>query len=91
MIDNNSNNGVDKIFQYGDYNHMRHASGDEGWNFSVVTQTLTPGIWNKILKFGVGILSFQKQSRIQTTRPSLSVWTKVLLLLWKLWAHALGR
>ena len=47
VIDNNSNKTVDKIFQYGDYNQMRHASSDEGWNFSVVTQTLTPGIWNK--------------------------------------------
>ncbi|MDC0807627.1 hypothetical protein POG02_11775, partial [Collinsella aerofaciens] len=36
VIDNNSNNGVDKLFQYGDYNYMRHASGDDGWNFSVV-------------------------------------------------------
>lgn len=47
VIDNNSNNSVDKIYQFGDYNHMRHAQGDDGWNFSVVTQTLTPGVWNK--------------------------------------------
>lgn len=47
VIDNNSNNSVDKIYQFGDYNHMRHAQGDDGWNFSVVTQTMTPGTWNK--------------------------------------------
>ena len=47
VIDNNSNNSVDKIYQFGDYNHLRHAQGDEGWDFSVVTQTLTPGVWNK--------------------------------------------
>ena len=47
VIDNNSNNSVDKIYQFGDYNHMRHAQGDDGWNFSVVTQTMTPGVWNK--------------------------------------------
>jgi phage minor structural protein len=47
VIDNNSNNGIDKIHQFGDYNHMRHAQGDDGWNFSVVTQTMTPGTWNK--------------------------------------------
>ena len=47
VIDNNSNNSVDKIYQFGDYNHLRHAQGDEGWNFSVVTQTLTPGLWTK--------------------------------------------
>jgi phage minor structural protein len=47
VIDNNSNNSVDKIYQFGDYNHMRHAQGDDGWNFSVVSQTMTPGTWNK--------------------------------------------
>lgn len=47
VIDNNSNNSVDKIYQFGDYNHMRHAQGDDGWNFSVVTQAMTPGVWNK--------------------------------------------
>ncbi len=47
VIDNNSNNSVDKIYQFGDYNHLRHAQGDDGWNFSVVTQTMTPGVWNK--------------------------------------------
>ena len=47
VIDNNSNNSVDKIYQFGDYNYMRHAQGDDGWNFSVVTQTMTPGTWNK--------------------------------------------
>ena len=47
VIDNNSNNSVDKIYQFGDYNHMRHAQSDEGWNFSVVTQAMTPGVWNK--------------------------------------------
>lgn len=47
VIDNNSNNSVDKIYQFGDYNYMRHAQGDDGWNFSVVTQAMTPGVWNK--------------------------------------------
>lgn len=47
VIDNNSNNSVDKIYQFGDYNYLRHAQGDDGWNFSVVTQTMTPGTWNK--------------------------------------------
>ena len=47
VIDNNSNNSVDKIYQFGDYNYFRHAQGDDGWNFSVVTQTMTPGTWSK--------------------------------------------
>lgn len=47
VIDNNSNNSVDKIYQFGDYNYFRHAQGDEGWDFSVVTQTMTPGTWSK--------------------------------------------
>nr|DAR96496.1 MAG TPA: Neck appendage protein [Caudoviricetes sp.] len=47
VIDNNSNNSVDRIYQFGDYNYFRHAQGDDGWNFSVVTQTVTPGTWSK--------------------------------------------
>ena len=92
VIDNNSNNGVDKLFQYGDYNYMRHASGDDGWNFSVVTQTLVPGTWNKNSEIWCRHFVIPKETKSDTDSP-----TKFIRLddsvaaLWKLWAHALGQ
>ena len=92
VIDNNSNNGVDKLFQYGDYNYMRHASSDDGWNFSVVTQTLVPGIWNKNSEIWCRHFVIPKETKSDTDSP-----TKFIRLddsvaaLWKLWAHALSQ
>ena len=92
VIDNNSNNGVDKLFQYGDYNYMRHASGDDGWNFSVVTQTLVPGTWNKNSEIWCKHFVIPKETKSDTDSP-----TKFIRLddsvaaLWKLWAHALSQ
>lgn len=92
VIDNNSNNEVDKLFQYGDYNYMRHASGDDGWNFSVVTQTLTPGTWNKNSEIWCRHFVIPKETKSDTDSP-----TKFIRLddsvaaLWKLWAHALSQ
>lgn len=92
VIDNNSNNGVDKLFQYGDYNYMRHASGDDGWNFSVVTQTLVPGTWNKNSEIWCRHFVIPKEIKSDTDSP-----TKFIRLddsvaaLWKLWAHALSQ
>ena len=92
VIDNNSNNGVDKLFQYGDYNYMRHASGDDGWNFSVVTQTLVPGTWNKNSEIWCRHFVIPKETKSDTDSP-----TKFIRLddsvaaLWKLWAHALSQ
>ena len=92
VIDNNSNNGVDKLFQYGDYNYMRHASSDDGWNFSVVTQTLVPGTWNKNSEIWCKHFVIPKETKSDTDSP-----TKFIRLddsvaaLWKLWAHALSQ
>lgn len=92
VIDNNSNNGVDKLFQFGDYNYMRHASGDDGWNFSVVTQTLVPGTWTKNSEIWCRHFVIPKETKSDTDSP-----TKFIRLddsvaaLWKLWAHALGQ
>ena len=92
VIDNNSNNGVDKIFQYGDYNHMRHASGDEGWNFSVVTQTLVPGTWNKNSEIWCRHFVIPKKTKSDTDSPTEFVrLDDSVAALWKLWAHALGQ
>ena len=92
VIDNNSNNGVDKLFQFGDYNYMRHASGDDGWNFSVVTQTLVPGTWKKNSEIWCRHFVIPKETKSDTDSP-----TKFIRLddsvaaLWKLWAHALSQ
>lgn len=92
VIDNNSNHAVDKIFQYGDYNHMRHASSDEGWNFSVVTQTLTPGIWNKNSEIWCRHFVIPKKTKSDTDAPTEFIrLDESVAALWKLWAHALGQ
>lgn len=92
VIDNNSNHTVDKIFQYGDYNHMRHASSDEGWNFSVVTQTLTPGIWNKNSEIWCRHFVIPKKTKSDTDAPTEFIrLDESVAALWKLWAHALGQ
>lgn len=92
VIDNNSNKTVDKIFQYGDYNHMRHASGDDGWNFSVVTQTLTPGIWNKNSEIWCRHFVIPKKTKSDTDAPTEFIrLDESVAALWKLWAHALGQ
>ena len=92
VIDNNSNNTVDKIFQYGDYNQMRHASSDEGWNFSVVTQTLTPGIWNKNSEIWCRHFVIPKKTKSDTDAPTEFIrLDESVAALWKLWAHALGQ
>ena len=92
VIDNNSNNSVDKILQYGDYNHMRHASGDDGWNFSVVTQTLVPGAWNKNSEIWCRHFVIPKKTKSDTDSPTEFVrLDDSVAALWKLWAHALGQ
>lgn len=92
VIDNNSNKTVDKIFQYGDYNYMRHASGDDGWNFSVVTQTLTPGVWNKNSEIWCRHFVIPKKTKSDTDAPTEFIrLDESVAALWKLWAHALGQ
>ena len=92
VIDNNSNNSVDKVFQYGDYNHMRHASGDDGWNFSVVTQTLTPSLWKKNSEIWCRHFVIPKKTKSDTDNPTEFIrLDESVAALWKLWAHALGQ
>lgn len=92
VIDNNSNNGVDKVFQYGDYNHMRHTSGDDGWNFSVVTQTLTPGIWNKNSEIWCRHFVIPKKTKSDTDSPTEFIrLDESVAALWKLFEHLNGQ
>ena len=92
VIDNNSNNSVDKVFQYGDYNNMRHASSDEGWNFSVVTQTLTPGIWNKNSEIWCRHFVIPKKTKSDTDVPTEFIrLDESVAALWKLFEHLNGQ
>ena len=92
VIDNNSNNGVDKLLQFGDYNYMRHASGDDGWNFSVVTQTLIPGTWTKNSEIWCRHFVIPKRTKSDTDSPTEFIrLDESVAALWKLWAHALGQ
>lgn len=92
VIDNNSNNGVDNIFQYGDYNNMRHASSDDGWNFGVVSQTLTPGVWNKNSEIWCRHFVIPKKTKSDTDAPTEFIrLDESVAALWKLWAHAIGQ
>lgn len=70
VIDNNSNNSVDKIYQFGDYNYFRHAQGDDGWNFSVVTQTVTPGVWTKNSEIWARHFVVPRETRNDTDNPT---------------------
>ncbi|MFS9041709.1 phage tail spike protein [Streptococcus cristatus] len=70
VIDNNSNNSVDKIYQFGDYNYFRHAQGDDGWNFSVVTQTLTPGLWTKNSEIWARHFVVPRETKSDTDNPT---------------------
>lgn len=92
VIDNNSNNGVDKLYQYGDYNNMRHASSNDGWNFGVVSQTLTPGIWNKNSEIWCRHFVIPKTTKTDTDNPAEFIrLDESVAALWKLWAHAIGQ
>lgn len=70
VIDNNSNNNVDKIYQFGDYNYFRHAQGDDGWDFSVVTQTLTPGLWTKNSEIWARHFVVPRETKGDTDNPT---------------------
>lgn len=92
VIDNNSNNTVDRMYQYADYNNMRHASSDDGWNFAVVSQTLTPGIWNKNSEIWCRHYVIPKVTKSDTDLPTEFIrLDESVAALWKLWAHAIGQ
>ena len=92
VIDNNSNNSVDKVFQYGDYNYMRHASSDDGWNFGVVSQTLTPGIWNKNSEIWCRHYVIPKVTSKDTDNPTTFIrLDESVAALWKLFEHLNGQ
>ena len=89
VIDNNSNNSVDKIYQFGDYNHMRHAQGDDGWNFSVVTQTMTPGVWNKNSEIWARHFVVPRNTKGDTDSPTQFIrLEESVAAIWNILTHA---
>ena len=89
VIDNNSNNSVDKIYQFGDYNHLRHAQGDEGWDFSVVTQTMTPGTWNKNSEIWARHFVVPRNTKGDTDKPTQFIrLEESVAAIWNILTHA---
>lgn len=89
VIDNNSNNSIDKIYQFGDYNYFRHAQGDDGWNFSVVTQTLTPGLWTKNSEIWARHFVVPRETRSDTDKPTKFIrLEESVAAIWNILTHA---
>lgn len=89
VIDNNSNNSVDKIYQFGDYNYFRHAQGDDGWNFSVVTQTMTPGVWNKNSEIWARHFVVPRNTKGDTDSPTQFIrLEESVAAIWNILTHA---
>ena len=89
VIDNNSNNSVDRIYQFGDYNHLRHAQSDDGWNFSVVTQTMTPGLWTKNSEIWARHFVVPRETRSDTDKPTKFIrLEESVAAIWNILTHA---
>lgn len=92
VIDNNANNSLDNIYQFGDHIHFKHSQGDDGWRFSNVSQIITPGIWNKNSEIWCRHFVIPKETKSDTDTPTEFIrLDDSVAALWKLWAHALGQ
>nr|DAR04387.1 MAG TPA: tail protein [Caudoviricetes sp.] len=89
VIDNNANNSLDNIYQFGDHIHFKHAQGDDGWRFSNVSQIITPGVWNKNSEIWARAFVVPKKTKGLTDTPIEFInLVDSIAALWKLWAHA---
>lgn len=89
VIDNNANNSIDNIYQFGDFIHFKHAQGDDGWRFSNVSQIITPGVWNKKSEIWARSFVVPRETRGLTDTPTKFInLVDSIAALWKLWAHA---
>ena len=89
VIDNNANNSLDNIYQFGDYIHFKHAQGDDGWRFSNVSQIITPGTWNKNSEIWARAFVVPKETKGLADTPTKFInLVDSIAALWKLWAHA---
>lgn len=92
VIDNNANNSLDNIYQFGDHIHFKHSQSDEGWRFSNVSQIITPGVWNKNSEIWARSFVIPKETRGATDNPTKFInLVESIAALWKLWAHAKGQ
>ena|GEM_PF-1599215 len=91
VIDNNAGKDIDKLWQFGDYNYMRHASGNDGWNFGVVSQTMTPGEWNKNSEIWCRHFVVPREVTSETDKVTKFIrLEESVAALWRLWTHAEG-
>lgn len=92
VIDNNANNSLDNIYQFGDHIHFKHSQGDDGWHFSNVSQIITPGVWNKNSEIWARAFVIPKETKGATDTPTKFInLVDSVAALWKLWAHAKGQ
>nr|DAY38929.1 MAG TPA: tail protein [Caudoviricetes sp.] len=92
VIDNNANNSLDNIYQFGDHIHFKHSQGDDGWRFSNVSQIITPGVWNKNSEIWARAFVVPKETEGATDTPTKFInLVDSVAALWKLWAHAKGQ
>lgn len=92
VIDNNSNNSLDNIYQFGDHIHFKHSQGDDGWRFSNVSQIITPGVWNKNSEIWARAFVIPRETKGITDNPTKFInLVDSVAALWKLWAHAKGQ
>lgn len=92
VIDNNANNTLDNIYQFGDHIHFKHSQGDDGWRFSNVSQIITPGIWNKNSEIWARAFVIPRETKGATDNPTKFInLVESIAALWKLWAHAKGQ
>lgn len=92
VIDNNANNSLDNIYQFGDHIHFKHSQGDDGWRFSNVSQIITPGVWNKNSEIWARAFVIPKETKGATDTPTKFInLVDSVAALWKLWVHAKGQ
>ena len=92
VIDNNANNSLDNIYQFGDHIHFKHSQSDEGWRFSNVSQVITPGVWNKNSEVWARSFVIPRETKGATDNPTKFInLVESVASLWKLWAHAKGQ
>lgn len=92
VVDNNANNSLDNIYQFGDHIHFKHSQGDDGWRFSNVSQIITPGVWNKKSEIWARSFVVPRETGGLTDTPTKFInLVDSVAALWKLWAHAKGQ
>lgn len=92
VIDNNANNSLDNIYQFGDHIHFKHSQGDDGWRFSNVSQIITPGVWNKNSEIWARAFVIPRETKSATDTPTKFInLVSSVAALWRLWAHAKGQ